>query len=170
MTKKISTVFVLAGILVLLGAGCDKAPVSPTTNTGVEADGESEAAKNPQNEFNKTESVNLIGSTAALVKKEVEPQLNAVFGKIKPTLFSGNYLGQTGSFLVTFKVPKVITSDDFNKLVEEFVNSGYTSAMTSIAADSGNTLLEKGDVVISVSYENPEEQEIGVLYIDESKQ
>ncbi|MFA5358846.1 MAG: hypothetical protein WC310_03435 [Patescibacteria group bacterium] len=133
------------------------------------ADEEREAAKTPEDRFNETESVSLTGNMSSLVKSVIEPPLNAVFGKIKPTLFSGNYLGQEGSFLVAFKIPKIPTSDDMNKLVEEFTGNGYTVAMNSIAADSANILFEKGKIIISVSYENPEEQEIGVLYMEQAE-
>lgn len=133
------------------------------------ADEAKEAAKTPEDRYNETKSVSLTGKTASLVKEQVEPQLAAVFGKIKPTLFSGAYMGQENSFLVTFKVPRVITSDDANKLVEEFAKSGYVSAMNSIGADSANLLMDSAKATISISYENPTDQEIGVLYVEKTE-
>jgi hypothetical protein len=128
-----------------------------------------EAAKTPEDRYNETAAVSLTGQIAALVKAQVEPQLTAVFGKIKPTLFSNAYMGQENSFLITFKVPRVITSDDANKLVDEFTKAGYTSAMNSIGADSANLLMDSAKATISISYENPADQEIGVLYMEKSE-
>lgn len=127
-------------------------------------DEEREAAKTPEDRYNETESVSLTGQTSSLVKEVVEPPFTSVFGKIKPTLFSGGYMGQEGSFLVVFKVPKVPTSEDFNKLSEEFVNNGFTVAMNSVSAESSYLLLEKDGATLSITYENPEDQEVGVIY------
>lgn len=129
-----------------------------------------EAAKTPEDKFNETKSVALTGETSSLVKDMVEPQLTAVFGKIKPTLYNGGYMSQQNSFLVVFKVPKVPTSEDFNKLVEEFTNSGYTAVSNSIAADSANLLMEKNGSTLSVSCENPENQEVGIVLLSETNQ
>jgi hypothetical protein len=127
-------------------------------------DEEKEAAKTPEDKFNETKSVTLAGKTAPLVKDIVEPRLTAVFGKAKPTLFSGGYMGQEDSFLVSFKVPKVITDVDINKLVEEFTNNGYTVVMNSVSADAANLLFENDKSTISISYEDPTAQEIGIIY------
>jgi len=128
---------------------------------------EEEAAKTPEDRFNETKEVSLTGATASIAKDKIEPILTAVFGKVKPVLFSGGYMGQEGSFLASFKVPSVPTSEDFNKLAEEFTSNGYKVVMNSVTADSGNLMLQKDNVTISVSYESPEDQEIGVLYIEE---
>lgn len=124
-----------------------------------------EAAKTPEDRFNETKSITLVGETSSLVKDIVEPRLTAVFGKIKPILFSGGYMGQKDSFLVAFKIPRVPTSEDFNKLSEEFTNNGFSVAMNSISADSANLMFDNSDATISISYENSTDQEIGVLYI-----
>lgn len=129
-----------------------------------------EAAKTPQDKYNETKTVALSGQTASLVEAKVIPQLKAVFGDVKPILFSGAYMGQNNSFLISFKVPRVIASDDANKLVAEFTKSGYTSAMNSIGADSANLLMDSDKATISISYENPEDQEIGVLYVAKDEQ
>jgi len=124
-----------------------------------------EAAKTPEDRFNETKTVALTGNTSALVKEKVEPQLNAVFGKVKPVLFSGAYLGQADSFLVSYKVSRIITSEDANSLIEEFTKIGYTVAMNSVSADGANLLFDSATATISVSYgESGEGQEIGVLY------
>lgn len=129
-----------------------------------------EAAKTPQDRFNETKAVALTGQTSSLVEQKIMPQLKAVFGQIKPVVFSSSYMGQENSFLVSFKVPRVIASDDANKLVEEFTKSGYTSAMNSISADSANLLFDNDKATISISYENPADQEIGVLYMGKTNQ
>jgi len=127
-----------------------------------------EAAKTPQDKFNETKEVALTGDTSSIVKTIIESPLNAVFGKIKPTLFSGNYMGQGSSFLVVYKVPKVITSDDMNKLIGELTKNGYTVGMNSIEAEAAQIIMEKDGNSISVGYENPTDQEITVLYVDQS--
>ena len=129
---------------------------------------EEEAAKTPEDRFNETKEVALTGSTASVVKDNIEPILTTVFGKVKPVLFSGGYMGQEGSFLASFKIPSVPTSEDFNKLTEEFTSDGYKVVMNSVTADSGNLMLQKDDITISISYESPEDQEIGVLYVKEA--
>ncbi|HNX11127.1 MAG TPA: hypothetical protein PKI61_03210 [bacterium] len=128
------------------------------------ADEAAEAAKTPTDRYNETKPVALAGAMSSVVKEKIEPILTKVFGKIKPILFSGNYMGQDGSFLVAFTVPKVIDSEDFNKLTEEFTSDGYTVGMSSIGSDAANLIVEKDGVTISLSYENSEEQQIGVLY------
>lgn len=134
------------------------------------ADEAKEAAKTPADRFNETQTVSLTGAMSSLVKEKIEPQLIAVFGQVKPVIFSSSYMGQENSFLVSFKVPRVIASDDANKLVEAFTKSGYTSAMNSITADSANLLFDNDKATISISYENPADQEIGVLYMGKTAQ
>lgn len=127
-----------------------------------------EAAKTPQDKFNETKSVALTDSASSLTKSIVEPGLIAVFGKIKPTLFSGNYMRQGDSFLVVYKVPKVVTSDDMNKLLEELTKNGYTASMNYIEAETAQILVEKDGNGLSIGYDDPTDQEITVLYVDES--
>lgn len=134
------------------------------------ADEAKEAAKTPQDKFNETKSVSLTGNTASLVKEKVEPELIAVFGEIKPTLFSGGYMGSADSFLVTFKIPRVPTSEDFNKLTEEFTKNGYTASMNSVTADSAGSIFDNNEATISISYENSSDQEIGILYAGKAKE
>jgi len=127
-----------------------------------------EAAKTPQDRFNETKEVALTGNTSSVMKATIESPLKAVFGNIKITLFSGNYMKQGDSYLAVFKVPKNPTSEDMNKLVEELTKSGYTSGMNTIEADAAHIIMEKDGNSLSVYYENSTEQEIGVLYVDES--
>ena len=132
------------------------------------ADEAKEAAKTPLDRFNETKEVSLTANNASIIKSVIEPQLTTVFGKIKPIMVSGNYLGQGDSFLVGFKISRQPTSEDMNRLVDEMAKSGYVDAMTSITAEAANIVMSKDGNSISVSYENPEEQEIGVLYVDQS--
>jgi len=127
-----------------------------------------EAAKTPEDKFNETKSVALANSASVTAKSIIEPELIAVFGKIKPTLFSGNYMKQGDSFLVVYKVPRQLTSEDMNRLVGELTKNGYTDAMTTIGAESAQIVMEKNGNSLSINYENPEDQEITVLYVDES--
>jgi len=127
-----------------------------------------EAAKTPQDKFNETKEVTLTGNTSSTMKATIEAPLKAVFGNIKITLFSGNYLKQGESYLAVFKVPRAPSSSDMNKLVDELTKSGYTSGMNTIEADAAHIIMEKDGNSLSVYYENSEEQEIGVLYVDES--
>ena len=75
---------------------------------------------------------------------------------------------QGDSFLAVFKIPKVPTSEDMNKLVDELTKSGYVSSMNTIESEAAQILMEKDGNGISIGYENPTDQEITVLYIDES--
>ncbi|MFA5109330.1 MAG: hypothetical protein WC458_02200 [Patescibacteria group bacterium] len=127
-----------------------------------------EAAKTPEDRFNETKSVTLTGQTSSLVAEKVEPQLTAVFGKIKPVLFSDAYLGQKNSFLVSFKVPRIPGGEDVNKLTEEFTKAGYTVAMNSVSADGANLLFDNEEATISISYGDGDAQEIGVLYYEKA--
>jgi len=129
-----------------------------------------EAAKTPEDRFNETKAVTLTGESSLLAKDSIEPQLTAVFGKIKPTLFSNGYAGTEKSFLATFKIPKIPTAEDFEKLTKEFTDSGYKVAMNSVSADGANILLEKDNITISITYENSEDQEIGVIYMEQAKE
>ena len=126
-----------------------------------------EAAKTPEDRFDETKAVSLTGSMSSVLKSKIEPQLTAVFGKVKPTLFSNGYMGQENSFLVVYKVPVIPTSDDMNKLVEKFTAAGYVSAMNSIGADSSNLLFTKDNATVSIYYENSENQEVGILYMEQ---
>jgi len=134
------------------------------------ADEAKEAAKTPEDRFNETKSITLTGKASSLIKDNVEPRLTAIFGKIKPTLFNNGYTGQENSFLIVFKIPRVPTSEDFNKLIEEFTNNGYTSAMNSVGADSANLMFDKDTATVNISYENSTEQEVGVLYMEKTNQ
>jgi len=127
-----------------------------------------EAAKTPQDKFNETKEVALVGGTSSILKTTIESPLKAVFGNIKATLFSGNYMKQGDSYLAVFKVPKAPTSEDINKLVGELTKNGYVSGMNTIEADAAHIIMEKDGNSLSVYYENPENQEITVLYVDES--
>lgn len=127
-----------------------------------------EAAKTPQDKFNDTKTVEVTAAFSSALKNTVEGPMTAVFGKIKPTLFSGNYMKQEDSFLVVYKVPKEPTSADMNKLVEEFIKDGYTDAMSTIEAEAANLLLEKDGNTVSAYYEDPQTQEIGIMYVDQS--
>lgn len=127
-----------------------------------------EAAKTPQDKFNETKEVALVGNTSSIVKATIEAPLKAVFGNIKPTLFSGNYMKQGDSYLAVFKVPRTPTSEDMNKLIDELTKSGYTTGMNTIEADAAHIIMEKDGNSLSAYYENSEQQEIGVLYVDES--
>lgn len=127
-----------------------------------------EAAKTPLDRFNETKAVSLTSQASSAIRGTIESQLTAVFGKVKPTLFSGNYMKQGNSYLAVFKVPKVPTSDDMNKLVEELTRSGYTDAMSTIEAEAANLLMEKDGNTISIYYDDPAKQEIGVMYVDQT--
>ncbi len=127
-----------------------------------------EAAKTPKDKFNETKEVILTGNTSSIVKTTIESPLKAVFGDIKATLFSGNYMKQGDSYLASFKIPRAPTNEDMNKLVEELTNDGYVSGMNTIEADAAHIIMEKDGNSLSVYYENPENQEITVLYVDES--
>ena len=127
-----------------------------------------EAAKTPQDKFNETKVVSLTGNAASIIKDTIESPLKSVFGDIKPTLFSGNYMKQGDSFLAVFKVPRAPTSEDMNKLVDELNKSGYASSINTIEAEAAQILMEKDGNGMSIGYENPTDQEITVLYVDES--
>ncbi|MFA5750132.1 MAG: hypothetical protein WC895_02835 [Candidatus Shapirobacteria bacterium] len=127
-----------------------------------------EAAKTPKDKFNDTKEVTLLGNSSSIVKTIIESPLKAVFGSIKPTSFSGNYMGQGDSFLVVYKVPKVVTSDDINKLLGELTKNGYTTSMNSIEAEAAQILVEKDGNGLSIGYDDPTDQEIIILYVDES--
>jgi len=126
-----------------------------------------EAAKTPQDRFNETKVVSLTGNTASIVKSTIESPLKAVFGDIKPTLVSGNYMKQGNSFLAVFKIPRAPTSEDMNKLVEELTKNGYTDAMSTIEAEAAHIIMEKDGNTISVYYDDPSNQEVGVMYVNE---
>ncbi len=127
-----------------------------------------EAAKTPQDKFNETKEITLTGDTSSIVKTTIESPLKAVFGNIKATLFSGNYMKQGNSYLASFKVPRAPTNEDMNKLVNELTKNGYVSGMNTIEADAAHIIMEKDGNSLSVYYESPENQEITVLYVDES--
>lgn len=127
-----------------------------------------EAAKTPEDRFNETKSVSLSASASSLTKSMIEPELISVFGKIKPTLFSGNYMGQGNSFLVVYKVPRVVSSDDIDKLSKEFSDNGYTVGMGSVEGEAAQIVLEKDGNTLSIGYDDPTDQEIAVIYVDES--
>jgi len=126
-----------------------------------------EAAKTPLDRFNETKTVDLTPTFSSILKSTVEGPMTAVFGKIKPTLFSGNYMKQGDSFLVVYKVPRQPTSADMNKLVEELAKNGYTDTMSTIEAEAANILMEKDGNALSAYYEDPKTQEIGILYVDQ---
>lgn len=132
------------------------------------ADETKEAAKTPLDRFNDTKTVEVTAAFSSVLKNTVEGPMTAVFGKIKPTLFSGNYMKQEDSFLVVYKVPKQPTSADMNKLVEEFGKDGYTDAMSTIEAESANILLENDGNTLSAYYDDPKAQEIGILYVNKA--
>jgi hypothetical protein len=132
------------------------------------ADEAKEAAKTPLDRFNETKTVDLTPTFSSMLKSTVEGPMTAVFGKIKPTLFSGNYMKQGDSFLVVYKVPRQPTSADMNKLVEEFAKDGYIDAMSTIEAEAANLLMEKDGNTLSIYYEDPSKQEVGILYVDQS--
>lgn len=132
------------------------------------ADDAKEAAKTPLDKFNETKTVDIAPAFSSMVKSIIERPMTAVFGKIKPTLFSGNYMKQGNSFLVVYKVPKQPTSADMNKLVEELIKDGYTDAMSTIEAEAANILMEKDGNALSLYYEDPLKQEIGIMYGDQS--
>ena len=132
------------------------------------ADEAKEAAKTPQDRFNETKTVDITPAFSAVLKSTVEGPMTAVFGKIKPTLFSGNYMKQGDSFLVVYKIPKQPTSADMNKLVEEFTKAGYTDAMSTIEAEAANLLMEKDGNTLSAYYEDASKQEIGIMYVDQT--
>lgn len=130
------------------------------------ADDAKEAAKTPLDRFNETKTVSLTADMSSIMKETIESPLTAVFGKIKPTLFSGNYMKQGKSYLAVFKVPRQPTSEDMNKLVAELTKDGYVDAMTTIEAEAANILMDKNGNTISVYYDDPSKQEIGVMYVE----
>lgn len=116
--------------------------------------------------FDETKPVSLTGTTSLIIAEKIEPNLAAVFGQVKVTAFSGEYLGQANSFLVTYKTPRVITSDDAGKLVKEFTKSGYSVGIKSVTDTSTSILFDNKKVTITVSFLNSGSQEIGVLYME----
>lgn len=126
-----------------------------------------EAAKTPEDKYNETKSTTVIGEISPIVIDEIEPAIKAVFGKTKITSYGTGFMsGQSGSFGANFKVPRVITAEDLNKLSLELKNNGYTVMSSSVESDSGNVTLMKGEEsTMSFSYSgNGEDQEIEVLY------
>lgn len=127
-----------------------------------------EAAKTPQDKFNETKEVSLTANSSSIIKSTIDSTLKSVFGSYKLILFSGNYLQQGDSYLASIKVPRAPTSQDMNKIVEELTKNGYVSGMNIIEADSAHVIMEKDGNSLSVYYEDPDNQEITVLYVDES--
>jgi hypothetical protein len=141
---------------------------SAKEETQQKVDDAKEAAKTPLDRFNETKEVALTANVSSVVKSVIETQMLAVFVKIKPTLVSGNYMKQGDSFLVVYKVPRQPTSEDMNKLVEELTKSGYTAGMNTVEAESAQIIMDKNGNSVSIGYENPTNQEVTVLYVDES--
>jgi hypothetical protein len=132
-----------------------------------------EAAKTPEDRFNETEETSVIGSVSSVLKSDIEPVLNSVFGKIKMTSYGTGYmLAQNGSFGANFKVPRVVTANDLSKISEEFEGKGFTVMSSSVESGSGELSLMKGETTsITVSFsDNGENQEIEILYWDMSSE
>lgn len=126
-----------------------------------------EAAKTPEDKYNETKAVALVGAASPVVADEIEPAVKAVFGKTKIISYGTGYMmGQSGSFGVGFKVPRVVTAEDLNKLSLELQNKGYTVLTNAVESESGSVTLMKGEgssMTFSFS-ENGENQEVEVLY------
>lgn len=126
-----------------------------------------EAAKTPEDKYDETKATTLIGEISPVVANEIEPAMKAVFGKAKITSYGTGYMsGQSGSFGADFKVPRVVTAEDLNKLSLEFKNKGYTAISSSMEAESGSITMMKGEqATLAFSYsDSGENQEVEVLY------
>lgn len=128
---------------------------------------EEEAAKTPEDKYNETEEVALTGEMATVAKDKIIPIFESAYGKVKPIMFSSNYMGQEGSFLVSFKIPSIPDGTSLNKLSEEFTSNGYKVVTNVVSNEGGNLMVEKDNIVISISYESPEDQEVGAMYLEE---
>lgn len=131
------------------------------------ADEAKEAAKTPEDKFNDTKATTLAGEISPVVASEIEPALKAVFGQSKTTSYGTGYMmSQTDSFGANFKVPRVVTADDLNKLAIELKNKGYNIISNSIESESGSITLMKGEnSTMTIAYsDSGTNQEIQVLY------
>ena len=135
-------------------------------NNNQGADKLNRATKTPRRVFEETQSINLIGTTSLIISDQITPRIEAVFGNVKPTAFSGEYLGQANSFFVTFKTARIILGDDVDKLISEFSKGGYSVGTKTIVDGSTNILLDNKKVTITISYLNSSSQDLGVLYME----
>jgi len=129
------------------------------------ADEVKEAAKTPQDKYNETKETAIAGAVSPVLTNEIEPAIKAIFGQAKITSYGTGYLsGQSGSFGANFKVPRVITAEDLNKLSSEFQNKGYTVIANSTESDSGEVTLAKGEESsLTISYSG-DDQVLEILY------
>jgi len=130
------------------------------------ADEAKEAAKTPADHYNETAEVVSAGEVSPVLNSIIKPKIEAVFGKAKLTVYSNGFMGGAGSFMASFKTPKLVTADDLKQLIKKFTDDGYTVAYDTTEATSANVMLEKGGAYISCGYDNGgESQEISISYI-----
>lgn len=126
-----------------------------------------EAAKTPEDRFNETKEAAAIGKMLPAMESEIKPVMEDVFGNVKVTTYGTGYMGAK-SFMATFKVPRVVSSDDLSKLSSNFETKGYKTISSGAESEGGNLTVMKGETIsLSFSYgNNGIDQTIEAMYMD----
>jgi len=132
------------------------------TNAADEAE---EAVKTPQDKFGEAEEAFLSGNVSALFDQVGKSEINAVFGGSKIIASTIGYYGTEG-FAIQVMVPKKVTAEDFDALVNKFTDQGYQSAYGEITSDTGMIALQKEDgTMLTLAFDTTsDEQAITVMY------
>jgi len=124
-----------------------------------------EVNKTPEEKYNETKEASLAGKISPAFTDELKPEVIKVFGKAKTMAYGKGYYGYEGSFMTSFKVPKVITSQDLAKLEEDYSKIGYETQMNEVSANAGSLTMSKNEAdTIMFSYDGEGSQDLIVWY------
>lgn len=132
------TIAGIASLLVFMGAGCQKNPPPPSSNTQTgnnygeytttapEASNDSTDAK-----FNKAIDVEVPDTKDKVVADQLQGVVSSVFGKTKLSGFATDLVG-TGSLSLEFTFNRVTAPEDVRKLSDALKAKGYHIDQTNV--------------------------------------